>query len=813
MTDLTIPAAVHAADGRAANAAPFQFGTKAETLERLRGHLNSACILDLMYFTVADWSQRRAQLVHAVCSRMAGVRVAVRSSAQSEDRQSSSMAGAFLTRLDVDSTNVSEVAAAVDAVVKAMTGNPRDQVLVQPMLHDVAVAGVILSYDLTHGAPYYVLSFDDETGATDAVTAGRGIYKSLMVYRDAPPAYVQSPRVARFLALIREIEALSEGAPVDVEFALTRAGELVLLQARRIACTDSWHPVTERRVARQLVFLDNHLRDAAAPRAGLLGSRSILGVMPDWNPAELIGLNPRPLAASLYRQLITRSVWREARAFMGYRTLPNAELMLLLNGRPYIDTRASFNSLLPQEVDANTGTQLVDAWLERLEHHPELHDKIEFEIASTCLEFDFQRGFRARYPDLLSSMQLRAYAGALARLTRDNVSLAPQATLARAQRMVDALVELNRQPRPASNASPHRHLLEAVDRLDACKRNGTFAFAVIARHAFIAEALLRSARDRGALDDTRLAQFKRGIRTVTGSMLRQYDAVCRGLLDRSEFLGRFGHLRPGTYDITSRRYDERADLFGEPLSECLEDCEPFALRQAERSGLAKLLSEVGLDHLAPDDLLAYAGQAIAGREEAKFVFTRTLSDVLQLLTRWGELQGLSRDDLSFVSWPAIETSLIEPLTDHADRHFRALADQGRHAVEEASAIKLSHLLRGPRDIYVATLHRSEPNFVGIGSASAALVEIDAHTPTTVDLYRKIVCVENADPGFDWIFTKGPCALVTKFGGVNSHMAIRCAELGLPAAIGCGEQTYLRLRQAGAAEIDCAARMLRPLHGS
>ncbi|MCW5619885.1 MAG: hypothetical protein KIS79_02095 [Burkholderiales bacterium] len=92
------------------------------------------------------------------------------------------------------------------------------------------------------------------------------------------------------------------------------------------------------------------------------------------------------------------------------------------------------------------------------------------------------------------------------------------------------------------------------------------------------------------------------------------------------------------------------------------------------------------------------------------------------------------------------------------------------------------------------------------AASAALAEIDAHTPTSVDLYRKIVCIENAGSGLRLIFTSRPCALVTAFGGANSHMAIRCAELGLPAAIGCGEQTYLRLRQAGAAEIDCAARM-------
>ena len=48
-------------------------------------------------------------------------------------------------------------------------------------------------------------------------------------------------------------------------------------------------------------------------------------------------------------------------------------------------------------------------------------------------------------------------------------------------------------------------------------------------------------------------------------------------------------------------------------------------------------------------------------------------------------------------------------------------------------------------------------------------------------------IENADPGFDWIFGSKILGLITKYGGVNSHMAIRCAELEIPVAIGCGEQ--------------------------
>jgi phosphohistidine swiveling domain-containing protein len=75
----------------------------------------------------------------------------------------------------------------------------------------------------------------------------------------------------------------------------------------------------------------------------------------------------------------------------------------------------------------------------------------------------------------------------------------------------------------------------------------------------------------------------------------------------------------------------------------------------------------------------------------------------------------------------------------------------------------------------------------------------------------IVLIESADPGFDWIFGHGILALVTKFGGVNSHMTIRAAEFDLPAAIGCGDQIFDRLARASSAELDCLKGTITPIN--
>ena len=495
---------------------------------------------------------------------------------------------------------------------------------------------------------------------------------------------------------------------------------------------------------------------------------------------------------------------------MGYRSLDDAELMLLINNHPYIDVRNSFNSFLPAGLPDAIGEKLVNAWLARLEAYTELHDKVEFEVVPTCLDFCFVDDFKARYPEVLDQRELEAFRAALTDLTRDSLNPDPGNTLDRA---LEAAASLERLKLPEiPDGEGYVHLARADYLLTQCRELGTLPFAIVARHAFIAEALLRSAVRRGALTDSRLTEFKRSVRTVTGNMVEKYAQVCQGQMARAEFLRMYGHLRPGTYEITSLRYDERDDLFLDDMPSLPSAEAPmFSLTNEERISIDLLLDEGGLNVLSADQLLDYARKAIAGREHVKFVFTRALSDALSAVVCWGEYHGLSRDDLSYLDWPVIARCLCHPVMDDVDRYYLDIAETARRSMAVTHAFRLGHIIFGVRDIYVATLNRSVPNFVGIGSASGPVVQLEANTPTSVNIKNMIVCIENADPGFDWIFTKGPSALITRFGGANSHMAVRCAEFGLPAAIGCGDQIYQRIVAIKSVELNCAEKILRPLY--
>ena len=74
----------------------FQFGTKAETLERLRPLLTLLYIPELFYFSVYDWNKDKEKIMEEIGAVFGETHVIVRSSAFSEDRENIAMAGSHL---------------------------------------------------------------------------------------------------------------------------------------------------------------------------------------------------------------------------------------------------------------------------------------------------------------------------------------------------------------------------------------------------------------------------------------------------------------------------------------------------------------------------------------------------------------------------------------------------------------------------------------------------------------------------------------------------------------------------------------------
>jgi len=120
---------------------------------------------------------------------------------------------------------------------------------------------------------------------------------------------------------------------------------------------------------------------------------------------------------------------------------------------------------------------------------------------------------------------------------------------------------------------------------------------------------------------------------------------------------------------------------------------------------------------------------------------------------------------------------------------------------------LPPLIVEPDDVLAFVQPALQPNFI---TQKAVVAPVAGGTDPSRSLSGTIACIESADPGYDWIFSRGVAGLVTAYGGVNSHMAIRAGELGVPAVIGAGEQLYRRWSAARRLSLDCANRKVEVL---
>ena len=118
-----------------------------------------------------------------------------------------------------------------------------------------------------------------------------------------------------------------------------------------------------------------------------------------------------------------------------------------------------------------------------------------------------------------------------------------------------------------------------------------------------------------------------------------------------------------------------------------------------------------------------------------------------------------------------------------------------------SSVKLPYLIVSHNDFFVSSILLSKPNFITDKNITGKLIFLDGKSQN-LKLKNKIIVIENADPGFDWVFAHKIKGLITKFGGINSHMSIRCEELNLPAIIGFGEDNYSKIIDKKYLNINC-----------
>ena len=772
------------------------FTSKANVLEFLQSVTSKFKIEKLYYFTVDEWTKNNKEIVNNIFKNFKSL-IIIRSSALGEDSIESSQAGTYESMLNINAKSTREVKKAILSVIKSYEKksnyNKYNQILVQNQSSDIILSGVLFTKNPDNGSPYYVINFEDGT-STDSVT--KGIANNTVKIVRTIRKNKLPPKWKKLISSVEEIESIFNMNSLDIEFGITKSNKIIIFQVRPMTFIKTLKAKTTHSKISSLITQNQQKFSKLNTIKHVPGKHTIFSDMADWNPSEIIGNNPNLLDYSIYDFLIMKNAWHKGRTFLNYSNVNPYPLMVKFGNKPYVDVRASFNSMIPSRLNLKLKNKLLNYYLKKLKQFPFLHDKVEFEILFTCYDISIDSRLNELIKFNFSKNEISLIKKSLLDFTNEIIENFPK-TSSYCTKSVEKLeqnhIEILEQLSASAN---YEQILEsAKSLLSNCRKLGTIPFSTMARIAFIGSILLRSLHSKGFINSKFLDNFMNSISTPLSEIQHDVIKYNSGKISKKFILEKYGHLRPGTYDINALRYDKTNIFFNNINFSSNSD------KQKSKNPPPNINNILSKHRLVFNniDFFSFVKTSLIQREELKFEFTKSLSDAIELIAKAGNELGFTREDMSNLS--------LNDIFKHDSMSKSNLISFWRKKIKLQKTIKLSNnnlvfppLLFSKNDFEIINYYISKPNFITNKKITGNLITLSSKQKN--NLTGKIILIENADPGYDWIFTKNPSALITKYGGVASHMAIRCAEIGLPAAIGCGELIYEQLKNSSKLLLYC-----------
>ena len=161
---------------------------KVTNLEILKKNKRNFIVPNFFFLSYRNWKKEKKNISNYIQLKMKAEcsLVAVRSAFSEEDGKKS-FAGAFSTLLNIDVKNNKSVNNAINDVFKSYLKhqnkiNDEDGLIIQLMIKNTSMSGVVFTHELNTGAPYLVINYDDKSGETDTVTSGIGEYSNRTLY-------------------------------------------------------------------------------------------------------------------------------------------------------------------------------------------------------------------------------------------------------------------------------------------------------------------------------------------------------------------------------------------------------------------------------------------------------------------------------------------------------------------------------------------------------------------------------------------------------------------------------------------------------
>ncbi len=765
--------------------------SKAKNLDFLKKIFNKKkkiIIPDFFYFRKKDYINHKRKIISKIIRFNKVSDLIIRSSATAEDKKNKTLAGKY-TSINLGKKNYNNLQNKLDKFVRQFKDN-KDEIIIQKKISKVDLAGVIFTSDINFDSPYYLINYDN-SGKTNLITSGvkNDKKKQLIIYK-------YQKKNIRFLNLISVCKILEKklnNSRLDIEFA-QKGNKIFLFQIRYL-------PLKKRSKYTKKDFnvvIKNMYKKI--DKIGIKDSyrnipNTLLSNMADWNPAEMIGEKPNPLALSLYKELITDDVWRLQRNDYGYQDVFPNVLLFSFAGTPYIDLRTDIKSFLPKNLNKKDIDVITNKYLSAIKKQPTLHDKIEFELIETCHSFNslvrlkklFNKRISNHYLNELKKINIQIFKGGYIKKEVNKINS-----------FFDKIEDIDKK-----NIG---HIQKIFFYIKTIKEYGTLPFAGIARMAFISQRILLDLKKNKYISDREYNSFYSSLPLINFEITRDYNKLLKKKIKKSNFINKYGHIRPSTYDINSLSFKENYKNY-------------FSNRSVEMSTILKKNLKFNLKiklnrlfiknyKINFNQFLEFAKNSVTYREKAKYIFSKGIDEIFKTLINLGKEIDLKRKELGFLD---IKNILNFYSKLEARKLKTALQEEiinNKKEFEILNMIKLPDVIKSKNDIMSFEETFSKINFVTSRTTIGELTEIKLNRKNNFN--NKIILIKNADPGYDFIFNYKIKGLITMYGGSNSHMAIRCLELDIPAAIGIGNLKYQSILNSKKVLLDCNKRELYSL---
>ena len=663
----------------------------------------------------------------------------IRSSFVTEDLEGASNAGAFL------SVKCDELS--IESIEKVFSSNPRpdfkDEVFVQPFLSEMKKIGV-LATRYPSAPTQAVIEYTEVASSGNEVTSGTGDTRVFYRFRDLDvPLSFDDPDLENLYQLALRMENQFCHRPLDVEFAVDSVGQLKILQVRPIPLPAD----AESRIPQ----IKRMLGDIGSFSGNKTDLPQVWSRMTDWNPAEILGNHPSPLAISLYEELLCRSQWSEQRGRLGYSRPSSPALLHTFCGQPYVDVRKSLYSFLPEALDSDLKNRILNAQLDIIQSNPKWHDRVEFDVSLTSSPlFPEMSGTLSRIATGLSEESKKKWLQELEVIHRNLCVEAAQ--------LYDSISSMD--PFQTDLAGCWSDLQKTAKQ-----------FVIASRCGFVAISRLQELEKKSGLSHL----VSRFAGAAAHQSIDDWYRCFRDTHGEPPFLRSFSleWKSPGQKWEMDPAREKRNDRD----IEMNETCGEFLSR-------TELISKQELE---------FCFKGIYLREHIK----RTLYQQIHHFFTW--VEEMVPGDLPLDVELLTVEELFQLLKSRARPEVYQLMHRRRRR-DSQRLICMPDYFSRQEDLFLFETSGSRGTFVGDRVVRAAPVYLTG-CEKAMDLSGKVVLIERAEPGLDWIFSQNPEALITRFGGPNSHAAIRCFEKSIPALIGVGESCFFQLKTAKLVYLD------------